>query len=101
LKLISGMPLASAKATCLRVWQCVHAISSSARRPPPLPQDRLAGQPWPGAAAGAVIVDPMPWFCALTSCPVVIGNVLVYYDASHVTPEYARFLAPLLQEHLG
>jgi hypothetical protein len=45
---------------------------------------------------GARTIDPAPWFCTAATCPVIVGNVLVYRDASHVTPEYDRLLAPLL-----
>ena len=50
--------------------------------------------------AGATVVDPMPWFCSLSSCPVVVGNILVYKDDSHISTVYARLLAPLLAERL-
>ncbi|HEU4347702.1 MAG TPA: acyltransferase family protein [Actinoplanes sp.] len=42
------------------------------------------------------IVDPLPWFCTAGRCPVIVGNVLVYRDASHITATYSRMLAPLL-----
>ena len=51
-------------------------------------------------AAGASIIDPVPWFCTATRCPSVIGNVLVYRDQHHVTTAYSRLLAPLLAEAL-
>jgi hypothetical protein len=50
--------------------------------------------------AGATVVDPMPWFCSLRTCPVVVGNILVYKDDSHISTVYARLLAPLLAERL-
>jgi peptidoglycan/LPS O-acetylase OafA/YrhL len=50
--------------------------------------------------AGATLVDPMPWFCSLKTCPVVVGNILVYKDESHISTVYARLLAPLLAERL-
>ncbi|GLY13570.1 acyltransferase [Kineosporia sp. NBRC 101677] len=51
-------------------------------------------------AAGARVVDPMPWFCSDSSCPVVVGNTLIYRDDNHITGKYARLLAPLLAEEL-
>ncbi len=50
--------------------------------------------------AGATVVDPLPWFCALKICPVVIGNILVYKDESHISTVYSKLLAPLLAEKL-
>jgi hypothetical protein len=36
------------------------------------------------------------WFCITTSCPTVVGNVLVYRDDNHMTVTYAQLIAPLL-----
>jgi hypothetical protein len=52
------------------------------------------------AGDGATVVDPMPWFCSLSRCPVVVGNILVYKDDSHISIPYAKLLAPLLSEKL-
>jgi hypothetical protein len=49
---------------------------------------------------GATVVNPVPWFCTLSVCPVVIGNVLVYQDRSHMTTAYSAALAPVLAERL-
>jgi hypothetical protein len=49
---------------------------------------------------GASVIDPVPWFCGLSTCPVVVGNILVYYDNSHMTATYARLIAPILGEQL-
>ena len=35
-------------------------------------------------------------FCAATTCPVVVGNQLVFRDDNHVSIDYAQFLAPVL-----
>jgi peptidoglycan/LPS O-acetylase OafA/YrhL len=51
-------------------------------------------------AHGASVIDPVPWFCTATACPVVIGNVLVYKDRHHMTTVYSRLLAPLLSAAL-
>ena len=51
-------------------------------------------------AAGHAAVDthdPRQWLCTDTSCPAVIGTVVVYFDASHMTATYARTLAPYLE----
>ena len=45
---------------------------------------------------GVTVIDPTPWFCTAVRCPVIVGNVLVYRDASHVTATYSRLLAPRL-----
>ncbi|MEU7901938.1 acyltransferase family protein [Actinoplanes sp. NPDC049118] len=51
-------------------------------------------------AEGARVIDPLPWFCTASRCPVIVGNMLVYKDQHHVTTAYSRFLAPLLSARL-
>lgn len=43
-------------------------------------------------------LDLTRFLCTSDLCPAVIGNVLVYHDASHLTATYARTLAPFLGE---
>jgi hypothetical protein len=50
-------------------------------------------------AQGVTIVDPTPWFCT-TTCPAVVGNILVWKDSSHISTYYSKMLAPLLDEKL-
>ncbi|GAA4924075.1 peptidoglycan/LPS O-acetylase OafA/YrhL [Stackebrandtia albiflava] len=45
------------------------------------------------------IIDPSSWLCTDT-CPVIVGNLLVYRDGHHITTDYALMLAPLLSERL-
>jgi hypothetical protein len=52
------------------------------------------------AEAGATVIDPIPWFCAPQVCPVVVGNVLVYRDDSHMTTAYSAALAGILGSQL-
>ena len=48
------------------------------------------------AATGAGYIDTQPWFCAGTTCAVIVDNILVYRDDNHITDTYARWLAPVL-----
>jgi hypothetical protein len=45
-------------------------------------------------------IDPTSWFCTPTRCPVIVGNIMVYRDDGHVTPQWSRFLAPVLSDAL-
>lgn len=38
--------------------------------------------------------------CTETECPMVIGNVVVWRDAHHLTATYSRMLAPYLADRL-
>jgi hypothetical protein len=47
-------------------------------------------------AGGAAVIDPTPWFCTDTVCPVIIQNTIVYMDASHITAAYGLLREPQL-----
>lgn len=47
-------------------------------------------------AAGAKYIDPRPWMCIKNDCPVILGNVLMYRDSSHITSAAADLLEPQL-----
>jgi hypothetical protein len=47
-------------------------------------------------AGGGRYADLTRLFCTTDSCPVIIGNTLVYFDDNHLTHEYAEQLAPAI-----
>lgn len=47
-------------------------------------------------AANVAYVDPTDWFCGGTDCPPIVGKLLVYRDASHISTAYSYYLAPLI-----
>ncbi len=49
---------------------------------------------------GVTVIDPLPWMCLDTKCPIVIGNTLVYRDNHHVSPPFSRLVAPMLDYQL-
>ncbi|MFC7246143.1 acyltransferase family protein [Catellatospora aurea] len=49
---------------------------------------------------GVTVIDPLPWMCTAARCPVVIGNVLVYKDNSHLSATFAALLATVLADRL-
>ena len=61
---------------------------------------RTAGERRIAEADGATFIDPTPWLCRTEMCPAVVGRMLVYRDAHHLTATYARALAPYLAAHL-
>jgi len=63
--------------------------------------DRIAGEGNAARAHGVTFVDTTDWFCTPTTCPVVVGDLLVLRDQTHLTPPMAEFLAPLLDSLLA
>ncbi len=45
-------------------------------------------------------VDLADWFCTSQICPVVIGNMVVYRDISHISSVYALALTNVLQREI-
>lgn len=65
-------------------------------------QTRDALQDAAGKLKGKVsVVDLTDLFCGETQCPLVIGNVIVYRDAHHITATYARTLGSHLVERIN
>ncbi len=51
-------------------------------------------------AHDARFVPTGDWLCTATDCPVVIGNLLVYRDNSHITTAASMWLEPYLEAAL-
>jgi hypothetical protein len=53
------------------------------------------------AASGTVpLIDMNSLICGRVKCPPIVGNVLVYQDAHHLTSTYALTIAPYLENRL-
>jgi hypothetical protein len=49
---------------------------------------------------GGNFIDPVPWLCYGSRCPVVVGNIIVYRDSHHITTTYAATLERQLEDLL-
>ena len=49
---------------------------------------------------GISTMDVTRYFCTATECPAVIGSVVTYFDASHMTATYGRSLAPYVDAEI-
>lgn len=72
------------------VQSCQRSLSKSTHE-----EDRRAGLSKIAISSEATVVDPSPWMCA-ASCPVIVGDILVYKDGSHMTETFSRWLAPVV-----
>ncbi|HEY6428934.1 MAG TPA: acyltransferase family protein [Acidimicrobiales bacterium] len=45
---------------------------------------------------GGTYVDTQPWFCTVSTCAVMVDNLLVYRDDNHITAVYANFLTSVV-----
>lgn len=46
-------------------------------------------------------IDPGLWICPTSPCPVVLGNLLVYMDAGHLTATFSAALASRLRKAIS
>lgn len=59
--------------------------------------------PWEnteGIPPNVIFADLTDYFCDVTTCYPVIGNVIVFRDDNHLTATYSRTLAPALKKPL-
>jgi peptidoglycan/LPS O-acetylase OafA/YrhL len=63
---------------------------------------RLSDAPARAAAQtpGVSTIDLSSHYCTATECPMVVGNVVVYYDSTHLTATYDSTLGPYLGAQL-
>ena len=73
---------------------CVSPRSYSVRSPRLQVEAQLAAQ------FGTATIDTSDWLCTQQACPVIIGDLLVYRDRNHLTPDASLSLAPLLEAAL-
>jgi len=53
----------------------------------------------PTVAGGFTVLDPTPWLCD-KKCPAIVGGVVAYRDASHISVAMSTTLAPKLELYL-
>jgi peptidoglycan/LPS O-acetylase OafA/YrhL len=61
---------------------------------------RLAVEQAVAKANGAMFVPTGDWICGVERCPVIVGDILLYRDANHLTATAATWLAPYLDAAL-
>jgi peptidoglycan/LPS O-acetylase OafA/YrhL len=84
---------------CLSAHLDDASACATARSDAVLPE-RIAAEVAAARNHGATFVDTTDWFCTAESCPVVVGNLLVMRDETHITAPMAEFLTPLLEAAL-
>ncbi|SPM28081.1 acyltransferase, partial [Mycobacterium terramassiliense] len=72
------------------------ASACSSPRATAVNESGIAAESAATQAAGGQYADLTELFCAGGRCPVIVGNTLVYFDANHMTVEYAQALAPVI-----
>jgi hypothetical protein len=78
-----------------------HTQTCSTERSIAVRSDVLAAEKNAATSAKALFVDPTSWFCTASSCPAVIGNSLVYANASHITAPFADYVSGDLQSSMA
>ncbi|ORB01962.1 acyltransferase [Mycobacterium mantenii] len=72
------------------------ATACSSARSTAVNQTGIAAESTASIAGGGQYAEVTELFCAANRCPPIVGNTLVYEDEFHLTPEYARLMAPAM-----
>ena len=100
LVVLGDNPNASAvPATCLSehltdATQCVNRRDRAAH------PGRVAVEQEVATANGGRFIDTTDWLCTAEACPVILGDILLYRDVTHLTTTGAAWLQPLLEASL-
>ncbi len=85
--------------SCIETWGTAAGLKCAYPRSEALkPADPTA--PAVKDLPGVIYADPTDKFCNATSCPPVIGNIIVYRDNSHITTTWAKALQPWLEAQI-
>jgi hypothetical protein len=61
---------------------------------------RVQAEKTAAAAHGARYIETSDWLCTADACPVMIGDILLFRDANHLSTTASMLLAPLLDAAL-
>ena len=74
-----------------------NAIACSPPRLTAVNKPGIAAESTATEAGGGHYADLTDLFCTADRCPVIVGNTLVYIDTNHLTLEYSRLMAPVME----
>lgn len=100
LVVLGDNPNASAvPATCLseHLTEATRCINRRDRAAHP---GRVAVEQDEALVAGGRFIDTTDWLCTPEACPVILGDILLYRDVSHLSTTGAAWLRPLLEAAL-
>jgi hypothetical protein len=73
-----------------------HVQKCSSANPDPAKMGHQAAESAAAAAVNDVYVNPLPWLCTTSTCSPVIGQYFAYWDNTHISIKYSRFLSGVL-----
>ena len=77
------------------------AVACAPERAAAVNEAGVAAEARATAAAGGMYAELTELFCTATRCPDIVGDTLVYRDDNHLTIDYARWLAPVVDAELS
>jgi peptidoglycan/LPS O-acetylase OafA/YrhL len=73
----------------------------SSEREDVVASSRLAIEAEVANGLGARFIDTSDWLCTDVACPMIIGDILLYRDATHITTVASEWFRPLLEASLA
>jgi hypothetical protein len=77
-----------------RVQEC------STKSPDPAKPGHQPAESAAAASVGVVYINPLPWLCTSTKCSPIVGSFFAYWDNTHISYQYSRFLSAVLASAL-
>ena len=61
-------------------------------------QQQLTNEKGLARQFGGTFIDPTPWVCVSGLCPAFVGTIATRRDQYHITPQYAAYIGPVVEE---
>jgi len=84
--------------TCLSVSRVISSCSQRAAAQEI--QDLSARERSAVESSGARYLATEPLLCPTDTCPLIVGNLLIYLDSNHLAPLFSTWFAPILGKEL-
>ena len=84
--------------TCLSVSRIISSCSQRAATQ--VLQDLSAGERSVVESSGARYLATEQLLCPTDTCPLIVGNLLIYLDTNHLAPLFSAWFAPILGKEL-
>jgi peptidoglycan/LPS O-acetylase OafA/YrhL len=76
----------------------VHSVPACTAKPEMVvAASRLAVERAVAESAGARYIDTTDWLCTPAGCPVIVGDILLFRDSTHLTTVATSWLRPVLE----
>lgn len=85
---------------CLSMYT-THVQKCSTANPDPAKPGHQSAESAAASSVGDLYINPLPWLCTSTRCSPIVGQFFAYWDNTHISILYSRFLSGVLATALS